>query len=238
MRVQETHHDNETCRRLMTAAGEEFAQHGFAGARVRSIVDAARVNLASVNYYFGGKEGLYRATVGFLAGQAMTGFAERRGQTPEKRLHRIVYAFLAGLSAAAAAPPLGRILAHEAMHPTPQMERLVEDMARPQLERLRAAVRELAGPAVPDREVTLAALAVAGHCVMYLFGRNAIDRVFPGMLAGRHSIGRLARQVTDFALAGIARQRAIHAPGAPKGQVANPPTAARRVAKKGGFSGH
>jgi hypothetical protein len=156
----------------------------------------------------------------------MAGFTERRGQTPEKRLHRIVYAFLAGLSAAAAAPPLGRILAHEAMHPTPQMDRLVEDMARPQLERLRAVVRELAGPAAPEREVTLAALAVAGHCVMYLFGRSALDRVFPGVLTGPHSIARLARQVTDFALAGIRHQQS------------NPPAAARRVAKKGGFPGH
>ena len=75
---------NETCRRLVAAASEEFAQHGFAGARVRSIVDAARVNLASVNYYFGGKEGLSRATLGFLAGQALAGFSERRGQSPQR----------------------------------------------------------------------------------------------------------------------------------------------------------
>jgi AcrR family transcriptional regulator len=60
------------CRRLIAAASEEFAQHGFASARVRTIAVAARVNLAAVNYYFGGKEGLYRATLSYLAGQAKT----------------------------------------------------------------------------------------------------------------------------------------------------------------------
>ncbi len=232
---------NETCRRLVAAASEEFAQHGFAGARVRSIVDAARVNLASVNYYFGGKEGLYRATLGFLAGQALAGFSERRGQSPQKRLQRLVYALIAGPADARSAPPLGRIIAHEAMHPTPQLDRLVEEMTRPQLERLRSVVRALAGPAVPEAEVTVAALGVAGQCLLYFFGRPAIDRVFPGALAGPHPTRRLARQITDFSLAGIARLAARYAPAAPATQRvhrANPPAAAPARAKKGGSTGH
>lgn len=236
---------NATCRRLMDAASEEFARRGYAGARIRNIVGAAQVNLASVNYYFGGKEGLYRATLGYLAGQALTGFRERRGQTAEKRLHRIVYAYVAGFADRTAPPPLGRILAHEAMHPTSHLEPLLEEMARPQLARLRAVVRELAGPGVPEREVSIAALGVAGQCLVYLFGRPAIDRVFPGTIVGPHATPRLARFITDFALAGIARLAARHAPaaGAPRGEKAlqggNPPTAAtRRAAKKRGYQGH
>ena len=231
---------NDTCRRLVAAASEEFALHGFAGARIRNIVDAARVNLASVNYYFGGKEGLYRATVVYLARRAVTDFKERRGQTPERRLHRLVYAFLAGFADDSGAPTLGRILAHEAMHPTAQLDHLIEDMARPQLERLRSAVRELAGPGVPERDVTFAALAIASQCLVYLFGRPALERVFPGALAGPHALQRLARQITDFALAGLERLAARHAPS-PAGsrlQGANPPAAAPRAAKKGGYTGH
>ena len=47
--------------RLLAAAAGEFSRHGFANARIRNIVDAARVNQAAANYYFGGKQGLYRA---------------------------------------------------------------------------------------------------------------------------------------------------------------------------------
>src|SRR5258706_12740871 len=82
---------NETCRRLIAAASEEFARHGFAGARVRQIVDAARANVAAVNYYFRGKEGLYRATLRYLAGgppQHPKVSASRRGPRPEARLQR------------------------------------------------------------------------------------------------------------------------------------------------------
>jgi TetR/AcrR family transcriptional regulator len=52
--------DAERSRRvLVEAAVEEFAAKGYEGARVRDIADRAGVNKQLVNYYFGGKEGLY-----------------------------------------------------------------------------------------------------------------------------------------------------------------------------------
>ncbi|HZE38532.1 MAG TPA: TetR family transcriptional regulator [Stackebrandtia sp.] len=50
-----------TKRKLMDAALEEFAAKGFSGARVGDIAAAAGVNKQLISYYFGGKEGLYRA---------------------------------------------------------------------------------------------------------------------------------------------------------------------------------
>ncbi|MBO2448141.1 TetR/AcrR family transcriptional regulator [Actinomadura barringtoniae] len=52
--------DAERSRRLLIeAAKDEFAAKGFAGARVQDIADRAGVNKQLINYYFGGKEGLY-----------------------------------------------------------------------------------------------------------------------------------------------------------------------------------
>jgi len=45
--------------RLLDAAEELFCEHGFEGASIRDIAAAAKCNIASVNYYFGGKEKLY-----------------------------------------------------------------------------------------------------------------------------------------------------------------------------------
>jgi TetR/AcrR family transcriptional regulator len=54
--------DAERSRRLLRdAALDEFSAKGFAGARVQDIADRAGVNKQLINYYFGGKEGLYRA---------------------------------------------------------------------------------------------------------------------------------------------------------------------------------
>ncbi len=45
--------------RLLDVAEELFGEHGFEGTTVREIAAAAGCNIASVNYYFGGKEKLY-----------------------------------------------------------------------------------------------------------------------------------------------------------------------------------
>jgi TetR/AcrR family transcriptional regulator len=46
---------------LLSAALEEFAAKGFAGARVAQIAERAGVNKQLISYYFGGKAGLYQA---------------------------------------------------------------------------------------------------------------------------------------------------------------------------------
>ena len=49
-----------TKQRLLEAAFDEFAERGYAGARVSSIAERAGVNKQLISYYFGGKEGLHR----------------------------------------------------------------------------------------------------------------------------------------------------------------------------------
>jgi TetR/AcrR family transcriptional regulator len=50
-----------TKRKLIDAALSEFAANGYDGARVGEIAARAGVNKQLISYYFGGKEGLYRA---------------------------------------------------------------------------------------------------------------------------------------------------------------------------------
>ncbi|HEX6418086.1 MAG TPA: TetR family transcriptional regulator [Acidimicrobiales bacterium] len=48
-----------TRQRILDAARSEFADKGYAGARVRAIADRAGVNSQLISYYFGGKQALY-----------------------------------------------------------------------------------------------------------------------------------------------------------------------------------
>jgi AcrR family transcriptional regulator len=46
---------------LLQAARKVFAERGLEGATVKELAETAGVNVSLVSYYFGGKEGLYRA---------------------------------------------------------------------------------------------------------------------------------------------------------------------------------
>lgn len=62
----------ETKRRILEAAGSEFAAKGFDGARLGTIARAASVQQALIHHYFGDKEGLHSEVV--RSGlEAMTG---------------------------------------------------------------------------------------------------------------------------------------------------------------------
>ena len=52
--------------RLVQTAIEVFGAYGFDGASTRMLAQKAAVNLAAIPYYFGGKEGLYRAAAQFI----------------------------------------------------------------------------------------------------------------------------------------------------------------------------
>lgn len=58
--------------RILAEALPLFAEHGYAGASVRAIAGAAGVNVATLAYHFGDKEGLYTAVIDRLYGELST----------------------------------------------------------------------------------------------------------------------------------------------------------------------
>lgn len=50
-------------RRILAAAAGEFAEHGYAGARVDRIATVARLNKRMLYHYFGDKQGLFLAVL-------------------------------------------------------------------------------------------------------------------------------------------------------------------------------
>lgn len=70
----------DTSRRILDTALALFAAEGFDGASTREIAEQAGVNLPAIQYYFGSKEGLYRAAIAHIgeqAAQAVAPIAER-----------------------------------------------------------------------------------------------------------------------------------------------------------------
>ena len=67
-----------TKERILGAAEELFAQHGFAGTSLRQVTSRADVNIAAVNYHFGSKENLVNEV-----------FRRRMDEMSERRLAQV-----------------------------------------------------------------------------------------------------------------------------------------------------
>lgn len=86
----------ETRREILRAAGEAFAASGFVGATTRAVAARAGVNVATLHYHFGSKEGLYRAVLADASGGTLPELPA--GPAPEAidRLVEGLFAFGAG----------------------------------------------------------------------------------------------------------------------------------------------
>jgi AcrR family transcriptional regulator len=77
---------------VFDAAAEEFALHGFAGAKVDRIAANARVNKAMIYYHFKNKAALYRAVVGDMFAATAARLRELRssGLGPEAQIDEFI----------------------------------------------------------------------------------------------------------------------------------------------------
>ena len=88
-RLQE---ESTTLVRILRAASEEFADHGFAGARTERIARRAGVNKAALYYHVGGKEALYLAVLEEVFSDLGQGIEDAVGRaaTPEEKLEAFI----------------------------------------------------------------------------------------------------------------------------------------------------
>src|SRR6201997_5749410 len=88
--------EENTRDKILSPAGEVFAEQGFDGATIRAITERAGVNVAAVNYHFRDKAELYGRVV-LDACSARAAYHEAMAEaadSPEERVRRLLYRFL------------------------------------------------------------------------------------------------------------------------------------------------
>lgn len=60
---------NTVKKRLLEKSLKVFAAYGYDGTTTRMIANAANANIASISYYYGGKEGLYKCALEHIASE-------------------------------------------------------------------------------------------------------------------------------------------------------------------------
>lgn len=194
----------ETRQRLLDAAGEVFAEHGFRDATVRDICRRAGANVAAINYHFGGKDRLYVDVLRYVDERSLEtapiSQAVLAGLTPEMKLAGFVRHFIRRVFDRDRPAWHERLMAREMIEPTHALDELVDRNIRPRALLLQAIVREMLGPEATVREVQRGAASVVGQCLFYWHCRPMIGRLMPEIGFDPSEVESLAGHITAFSL--------------------------------------
>lgn len=197
---------DETRRRLIDAAGEIFAEHGFRAATVRDICSKASANVAAVNYYFGDKKGLYIETVqaAHCGSPDMVQPEWPEGITPREKLRWFIRRWLETFLDNDRPAWHSQLMMREMAEPTEACVKLVEAFIRPMSETLRQILRELLPADIPEERRWLIGFSIVGQCLFYKVQRPVIELLYGTDRLADLNVERLAEHIARFSLAAIA----------------------------------
>jgi TetR/AcrR family transcriptional regulator, regulator of cefoperazone and chloramphenicol sensitivity len=197
----------ETCRKLIDAAGELFAERGLHATTIKDITDRAGVNMAAVNYHFRDKFELYTAVVRHaLTTTAVIPLPGELSGTPEDRLRQVIRSQIEDIFDPSRPAWRGPLVAHEFAQPTEALDAVMEELIRPRSELVEGIVRDIVGPGVPERQVLSAVFSVGAQALFYLYHTGIIQRLHPD-LPGKDSAEELANHIVEFSLPGLYAMR-------------------------------
>lgn len=190
--------DGEVARaRLLDAALRLFGDRGFAATSTRDIAEEAGVNLAAIRYYFGDKQGLYRATFTEPLGSPTDDIALY--DQPHLSLHESLLAFydsfLQPLNRGETVRQCVRLHYREMVEPTGVWATEIEQGIRPAHEALtRVLARHLGVPV--DLELHRLAYVLVAPAIQVFLAREVIDAITPELLANPQAIDRHIQSLT------------------------------------------
>lgn len=167
--------------RLIEVAGAVFAGEGFRNATIRQICATAGVNIASVNYHFGGKVGLYREVFRVAAHSATAKYPitfDASGDA-EAQLRQWCHMFIQRLLDPGRPAWHGKLIAREMVEPTAVLDEMVETWIRPQWTIMRRIVAANLGVPEDHEAVKRGVIGVLGQMLMQHHCRAVLERVLP-----------------------------------------------------------
>jgi len=201
-----TEHPDATRARLIDAAGQVFAEHGFQAATIRDICTRAGANVAAVNYHFRDKAGLYLAVLrhSMYGGQPEPRDIAARADTDEEALRLMIAAMMRRMHGPATGPACHfRIMVHEMAQPTEALPKVVEEIIGPNHAALRHILSRLLGRAPDDDLTRLCAHSIIGQIVHYVHAGPMIALLWPGLKMTPERLDAIAAHIGDFSLQAI-----------------------------------
>jgi AcrR family transcriptional regulator len=206
MRVQ-NYRTQDTKERVLEAAGEVFAAHGFQDATVRGICKKAGVNIAAINYHFRDKENLYLTTLRHCREISFEKYPiypdTKELEPPEERLKAFIHSFVFRVLEEGPASRFAKLVAREYVQPTKALDILVKETIRPVFSRLSTIVRQLIGERADDKRVQYCCMSIVSQFLFFLYARPVIKRLFGKASFKADEIAGIAEHITLFSLHAI-----------------------------------
>jgi AcrR family transcriptional regulator len=178
----------ETRRRILSAAAEVFGSRGYASATTRMIAQKSQTNLPALTYYFGNKEGLYRACaeeivadyhrgVGQLAENIAAALAESMGaETAQSYLLELLSQLAGFLLSSPDTESRALFVQHEMANPGAAFEILYAKLWSPGIGLTALLIRAASGNRLGERAAWVRAVMMIGSLTSLISGRPIITR--------------------------------------------------------------
>jgi AcrR family transcriptional regulator len=192
---------------LLEAGGNVFAEKGFDRATGKEICARAGANVAAINYYFGGIEGLYAAVLR-LAHHSVVSVDRLEtlvARQPDARaqLEAIMGMFARAITGPASSSWVFRVIGREVVAPSRVFSEMRDKEIFPKLRILRPVVAELMELPEDHSLVARACISIVGPCVLLLIGdRRFLKQAFPNYRFD--DIEAVTQHLVSSALASIA----------------------------------
>ncbi|MFY9555791.1 MAG: CerR family C-terminal domain-containing protein [Blastocatellia bacterium] len=219
--------DPEARAKIAAAAEELFAARGFDGTAIRDIARKAAVNGAMIHYYFGSKEGLYRAILEGAASKVRALLVETtsRGASTRDRLSSFVDAYT---SYVLKHPDLARILYREMLMGGKHIREIAQKHAVTNYGILRDTIADgVRKGELRPIDTELAPVSLMGMIVIFQFLRPIISAALGKKEYDNRFVERIAAHSIDLFLNGVV------ADGSPRQKHAAATQAVRRSTKRG-----
>jgi len=198
---------DNTRARILETAGEAFAEKGYEAATVREICERAGVNVAAVNYYFGGKESLYVQTLerAHACHHEQEGLPDwPPGTPPTTRLRHFIQQVLTHMLLLKDEPWQSRLMMREILGPTPAGKRSLRDHFRQGFQQLQSILDEILPPEMPDYKRHQIGLSIMGQCSLY----RGLGKILPLVideheLEEHYSVSELTEHIAQVSLAAL-----------------------------------
>lgn len=175
---------DQTRTALLRAGLRLFGRNGYEGASTRELAALAKVNIGSITYHFGGKEGLHLAcadliveTIQSVAGPALT--EAEAADSPEaaaKRLEHSIERIVSFIVASPEAGDFAQFVLRELATPGPALDRLYAGVFLPTHERLCRIWEQATGESAESDATKVRIFTMIGQVVYFKIAREAVSR--------------------------------------------------------------